>query len=151
MERAAVDRVDLDAVDEDRAGLAAVDRQVDQGVLAGLAAEQLELVGVERHVLGADAVAVHDGRQATGAAEAGDLLAGRRRAARRRGSDGASWRWTSGRDLGLEFDLGGRGSPTRAVGAPGTGAHLITERRSRGRATRSAGRPSRPGVQSAAP
>ena len=69
MERPAVDRVDLDAVDEDRAGLLAVDRQVDQGVLADVAAEQVELVGVDGDALGLDAVAEDDGRQATVATE----------------------------------------------------------------------------------
>ena len=53
MERPAIDRVDLDVVDEDGPGLLAVDRQVDQGVLAGVPAELLELVGVDRHVVGA--------------------------------------------------------------------------------------------------
>ena len=48
VERAALDRMELDAVDEDRLGLLAVDRHVDQGVRPGMAAELLELVGVDR-------------------------------------------------------------------------------------------------------
>ena len=76
MERPAVDRVDLDAGDEDRAGLAAVDGQVDQRVRAGVPAKLLELVGIDRDAVGVDAVAVDDRRQAAGVAEAGDLLAG---------------------------------------------------------------------------
>ena len=76
MERAAVDRVDLDAVDEDRLGLLAVDRQVDQGVRAGVLAQQVELVGVDGHVARGLAVAVHDGRQPAGLAQAVDVLAG---------------------------------------------------------------------------
>ena len=44
----AVDRVDLDRWNEDRLGLLAVDRQVDERVRAGVAAELLELVGVDR-------------------------------------------------------------------------------------------------------
>ena len=75
MERPAVDGVDLDPADEDRAGLVAVDRQVDQGVRADVPAELLELVGVDRHALGRLAVAEDDGRQAPVAAETGDLLA----------------------------------------------------------------------------
>ena len=72
----AVDRVDLDRRDEHRTRLAAVDRQVDQGVRAGVPAELLELVRVDRHAGGVDAVAVDDGGQLAGVAEAGDLLAG---------------------------------------------------------------------------
>ena len=40
VERPAMDRVDLDVVDEDRLGLLAVDRQVDQRVRAGVPAQQ---------------------------------------------------------------------------------------------------------------
>ena len=75
VERPAVDRVDLDPADEDRAGLLAVDRQVDQRVRADVAAEQLELVGVHRDVLGSIAVAEDDGRQAARRGGPGDLLA----------------------------------------------------------------------------
>ena len=57
-------------------GLAAVDGQVDQRVRAGVPAELLELVGVDRDAVGVDAVAVDDRGQAAGVAEAGDLLAG---------------------------------------------------------------------------
>ena len=56
--------------------LLAVDGQVDQRVRAGVAAELLELVRVDRDAGRIDAVAVDDGREAAGAAEAGDLLAG---------------------------------------------------------------------------
>ena len=76
VEGPAVDRMDLDRRDEDRARLVAIDREVDQGVRAGVAAELLELVRVDRDARGVDAVAVDDGRQAAGGAEAGDLLAG---------------------------------------------------------------------------
>jgi ribulose 1,5-bisphosphate carboxylase large subunit-like protein len=48
--------MDLDPVHEDRACLAAVDAEVDQGVPAGVAARLLELVGVDGHVVGAFAV-----------------------------------------------------------------------------------------------
>ena len=76
MQRSAVDRVDLDARDEDRPRLLAVDREVDQGVGADAPAEQLELVRVDRDVGGVLAVAEHDGRQAAGVAQVADLLAG---------------------------------------------------------------------------
>src|SRR5829696_5895100 len=78
MDRAAVDRMNLDAVDEDRTGRLPVHRQVDECVLAGLPAELVELVRIDRDVLGADPMPVHDRRQATTAAEDGDLLADER-------------------------------------------------------------------------
>src|SRR4029078_5178067 len=76
MERPAVDRVDVDIVDEDRPRLLAVDREVDQGVGSQMAAKLLEVVAVEGDVRGIDAVAIDDGRDLAGTAEAGDLLAG---------------------------------------------------------------------------
>ncbi len=71
-----IHRVDLDALDEDRLGLLAVDRQVHQGVGARVAAEELEVVGVDREVARVDAVTVDHRGQAPGLAEAADGLAG---------------------------------------------------------------------------
>ena len=127
VERAAVDRVDLDPVDEDRAGLAAVDRQVDQGVRAGVPAQLLELVGVDRHVVGAFAVAVDHGRQPAGVAQAADLLAGdlamlggQRRAGSGHGMGPQDvWWWFVGSGLRL---AGGAGSAE----APGCAPYLTT-------------------------
>ena len=64
------------AVDQDRLGLVAIDRQVDQGVWSGVPAQLLEFVRVDRDVGRLDPMTVDDGRQASGAAQAGDLLAG---------------------------------------------------------------------------
>ena len=44
------DGVDLDAVDEHRLGLVAVDRQVHERIRADLSAELVEFVAVDRHV-----------------------------------------------------------------------------------------------------
>ena len=77
VERPAVDRVDLDAVDEDRARpCRRRPTEVDQGVPAGVPAQLLELVGVDRHVVGAVAMPVDHGRQLAGVAQAADRLAG---------------------------------------------------------------------------
>jgi hypothetical protein len=56
-----VDLVQLDAVNEDRLRLRAVDRQVDEGVGADVAAEGGELVGIERDGGRLEPVAVDDG------------------------------------------------------------------------------------------
>ncbi|MEA2546424.1 MAG: hypothetical protein QOI09_1697, partial [Chloroflexota bacterium] len=77
-------------------------------VLAGLAAKQLEVMGVQREVLGADPVAVHDGRQPSLTAEAGDFLA--RDLARLGGEI-----WATGRCSGHREDLGLSSSGTGAA------------------------------------
>ncbi len=127
VERPARDRVDLDAVDEDRLGLLAVDRQVDEGVLAGLAAQQLELVGVDGDARRIEAVAEDDAGQAAVAAEAGDLLADDVAGLRGERGAGWTWRWPSGRTSGEASSEAGATRPAAYVaGAPGNGAHLIT-------------------------
>ena len=76
VERAAVDRVELDAVEQDRARAPAVDGEVHQGRGTHVAAQQVELVGVERDCLAGHVAAEHDRGQAALAADPGDLLAG---------------------------------------------------------------------------
>src|SRR6185369_16370935 len=126
VERAAIDRVDLDAVDEDRAGLLAVDRQVDQLVLAGLPAQELEVMGVDGHVLGTDTVAVHDRGQAADAAQGGNLLADQRaRLGVEAQTAGRGGGHRSGTSVWMSGGAGAR-LADGAVGAPGAGAHLIT-------------------------
>ena len=61
MEGPTGDRMDLDLVDQDRLGLLAVDRQVDDRVGADAATQQLEVMGVDRERRRRDAVAVDDG------------------------------------------------------------------------------------------
>src|SRR5262249_12994389 len=115
---------DLDAVDEHRARLLAVDRQVDEGVRARMPAELLELVGVDGDVVGRLAVAVDDGRGLAGLAELGDLLAGRfavfgsqRRAGGRHGAD---LRMVVSVRCGLRLagGAGGRGARKAAARVP---------------------------------
>ena len=95
VERPAVHRMDLDALHEDRAGLLAVDRQVDQGVLADVAAQQVELVGVDGDVLGIDPVAEDDGRQAARrGGSAATFLPVTSRGSAARARTGWTWRWS---------------------------------------------------------
>jgi hypothetical protein len=76
VERAPVDRVDLDVVDEDRLRALAVDPEVDEGVRPNVLPEDLELVRVDRDVRRPDPVTVDDGRKLACPAEVGDALAG---------------------------------------------------------------------------
>ena len=76
VERALRDAVQLDPVDQDRARLVAIDGKVDEGVLAGLPAQELELVGVDRHARRIETVAEDDRGQAAFAADPADGLAG---------------------------------------------------------------------------
>ena len=120
---------------EDRLRLLAVDRQVDEGVRADSPAEQLEVVGIDAH---GRRIERRDRRprRAAGRRDGGGRPSSRgRRGAPRRESGGWSWRWASGR-TSVESHLSGRDSPARIAGAPGNGAHLITDR--------AAGRRSRP-------
>ena len=75
VERTPVDGVDLDAADEHRPGLAALDLEVDEGGRAGVLAQLLELVGIDGDGLVVGAVAVDDAGQAALLAETGDGLA----------------------------------------------------------------------------
>src|SRR3954447_26378563 len=117
MDRAPVHRVDLDAVDEDRSGLLAMDRQVDQCVLTGLAPEQLELVGVDRDVLGIEAAAEDDGGEPAASAENGDLLA---ELLARLGREAQAGRGSGGHRSGTSVwsTDGGARSPTEQSGRP---------------------------------
>ena len=120
MDRPAVDGMDLNPVDEDRLRLAAVDRQVDQGVLADLATKEVELMSVDRDVLGVDPVAIDDGRQPALAADRGDLLAGDR--ARLGGEAGTAGRGGGhrGSTSGLADSSSlGRCTPTGLLGPAG--------------------------------
>ena len=76
MERAPVDRMDLDVLDEHGHRLLATDGQVDQRVRTDVLAELLEVMRIERHAGGVEAVSEHDRRQAAFLAEAVDGLAG---------------------------------------------------------------------------
>ena len=73
--RPALDRIHLDAVDERGQALLAVDGDIDQRGGTGVAAEEIEFVGVDRDGGRAGAGTEQHGRQATLAAETGDLLA----------------------------------------------------------------------------
>ncbi len=76
MERSLGDPVKLDAVDEDGPWLVAIDREVHEGIRAGLPAKELELVGVHRDVRGLESVTEHDRGELAGLAQAHDGLAG---------------------------------------------------------------------------
>ena len=123
MERPTGDRVDLDALDQDRPGLLAIDRQVDQGVLSGLAAQELEVMKIDGDAGRLDAMAEDDAGLAR-AAERGDLLAddvarlGRERGTGRRGGGHVSvepqvWGVASRATLkgGRESSMSRRSSP----------------------------------------
>ena len=75
MEHPPIDRVTLDGVDQDRRRLLAIDRQVDERVLADPPLELLELVDVEAERLGRDAMAVDDRGELAGPTQTCDALA----------------------------------------------------------------------------
>ena len=113
MERPAVDRVDLDAVDEHRAGLARrrpTGRPARSGRCGGGAARTR---GRRPRRCRVDAVAVDDGRQPAGVAEAGDLLAGDLAVF------GGQRRAGGGHDAGPQVGGRGRGSGLRLAGGAG--------------------------------
>jgi len=107
VERLSRHAMGLHAVDEHRRGGGAVDRQVDQRVRAGVAAELLELVRVHGHVVGIDPAAEDDGGQAALTAHVGDLLAGHLATG---GGELGSGRSGGHADVGLRkgFDRAGR-------------------------------------------
>src|SRR3954464_5540294 len=140
MDRTPVHRVDLDAVDEDRTGLLAVDGQVDQRVLAGLAPEELELMGVDRDVFGIEAAAEDDGRKPAASAKDGDLLA---ELLARLGREAQAGRGGGGHRSGTSVwsTDGGARSPTEQSGRPKSGPTL-----SRGPRATKCGEALRPGA-----
>src|SRR6185369_3455716 len=68
--------MELHRFDQHRGRLPAIDREVHEGVLTGVAPQLLELVGIDREVVRFEPATEDDGRQAAGAAEIRDLLAG---------------------------------------------------------------------------
>ena len=121
MQRAAMDRMDLDLVDQDRLGLLAVDREVHEGVGARVPAQQVEFMGIDGHRGGLDAVPVHHGRQLAGLAQVVHLLAGHLTVLGGEcGTGGGHGMWTSGLDVD---DVGPRLAGGAGDGeAPGAGA-----------------------------
>ena len=114
MDDATVDRMDLDALDQDRVGLLAVDRQVDQGVRAGVAAKLFELVRVQRDVRRR----VRRGRRRRpGVVRPGGV--GRPSCRSARGARRPAWRgrWTWVADLWIR--LGSSSGGLRLVGGAG--------------------------------
>ena len=142
VERPAIDRVDLDRGHQHRLGLRPVDGQVDQRVRAGMPAQLLELVGIDRDAVRGDAVAVDDRRQAAGVAETGDLLAGQLAmfGGQRRAGGGhvvePLGRWWSGSGLRLAGGAGVARRPVASDRVPRLGARSVHEDARPGSATR---------------